>query len=337
MTSKIRQNFRTYKNMTEQKIYKSTDLRLNLNYLTFLGIWPPDNGIKFRKSILLYIFFVTSLLLQASVLFCEVIDIVVNTEELDEVTDSIFSAVMTFQGLFKQVYVSYHIKQFQHLVTYMNTVFYKARQPFRSDKEFILERSRLYANTITVTVSSLCLGASFLYPFIPLTENFSSIKSGKNDSDTRPLPYPVWFPLDKNQTPYHEILYTLISLNATVVALYISSTDTFIVSLIIHTFNQFEILQLMFRNVTRCSTSHVIEPHVKINKTPSLAIRSDRQNQTYIDISEGYKEETGGNEGTKLNLQEKNLVQENVEENLQHNLRDCILQHQELLTYVFTS
>jgi len=325
------------KNMTEQKRDKSTDLGLNLKYLTFLGIWPPDNGTKFWKSGLLYTFFFTSLLLQAFVLFCEVTDIVVNTEELDEVTDSIFSAVMTFQGLFKQVYVSYHNQQFQHLVTYMNAVFYKARQPFRSDKESILERSRLYANTITVTVSSLCLAASFLYPFIPLTENFSSIKSGKNSSDTRPLPYSVWFPLDKNQSPYHEILYTLISLNATVVALYISSTDTFIVSLIIHTFNQFDILQFMFRNVTRYTTNHVKEPHMKINKTESLAIRPNRRNQTYIDISEGHKEETGGNEGTKLNLQGENLVRENVEENLQHNLRDCILQHQALLTYVFTS
>lgn len=337
MSSKFSRVLEPVKNMTEQKSHKSTDLGLNLNYLTFLGIWPPDNGTKFWKSILLYIFFFTTLLLQAFVLFCEVIDIVVNTEELDEVTDSIFSAVMTFQGLFKQVYVSYHIRQFQHLVADMNTVFYKARQPFRSDKESILERSRLYANTITVTVSSLCLAASFLYPFIPLTENFSSIKSGKNDSDTRPLPYSVWFPLDKNQTPYHEILYTLISLNAIVLALYISSTDTFIVSLIIHTFNQFEILQLMFRNVARCSTSHVIEPHKKINKTASLDIRSDGQNRTYIDISERHKEETGGIESTKLNLPVKNLVQENVEENLQHNLRDCILQHQELLTYVFTS
>jgi hypothetical protein len=76
---------------------------------------------------------------------------------------------------------------------------------------------------------------------------------------------------------------------------------------------------------------------VKINKTASLAIRPDRRNQTYINISEGRKEETGGNEGTKLNLQGENLVQENVEENLQHSLRDCILKHQELLTYVFTS
>jgi hypothetical protein len=322
--------------MTEQKHDKSTDLGLNLNYLTFLGIWPPDNGTKFWKSILLRILFLTSLLLQAFVVFCEVIDIVVNTEELDEVTDSIFSAVMTFQGLFKQVYLSYHIKQFQHLVANMNTVFYKARQPFRSDKESILERSRLYANTITVTVSSLCLAASFLYPFIPFTENFSSIKSGKNNSDTRPLPYSVWFPLDKNQTPYHEILYTLMSVNATVVALYISSTDTFIVSLIIHTFHQFNILQFMFRNVTRCSISHVIEPHMKINKTASLALRSDRRNKTYTDVSGGHKEETGSNEGTKLNLQGENLVHENVEDNFQHNVRDCIVQHQELLRYVFT-
>jgi hypothetical protein len=76
---------------------------------------------------------------------------------------------------------------------------------------------------------------------------------------------------------------------------------------------------------------------MKINKTASLAIRSDRRNQTYTDISEGHKEETGGNEGIKLNLQGENFVQENVEENLQRNLRDCILQHQELLTYVFTS
>ena len=323
--------------MTEQKRDKSIDLGLNLTYLTFLGIWPPDNGTKFWKSILLSIFFFTSLLLQAFMLFCEVTDIVVNTEELDELTDSIFSAVMTFQGLFKQVYVSYHIKQFQHLVAYMNTVFYKARQPFRSDKESILERSRLYANTITVAVSSLCLAASLLYPFIPLTENFSSIKSGKNSSDTRPLPYSVWFPLDKNQTPYHEILYTLMSLNAIVLALHISSTDTFIVSLIIHTFNQFDIVQFMFRNVTRCSTNHVIETHMKINKTASLAIRYDRRTQTYIDISERHKEETGSNEGTKLKLQEEKLVQENVEEDLQHNLRDCILQHQALLAYVFSS
>ena len=323
--------------MTEQKRDKSIDLGLNLTYLTFLGIWPPDNGTKFWKSILLSIFFFTSLLLQAFMLFCEVTDIVVNTEELDELTDSIFSAVMTFQGLFKQVYVSYHIKQFQHLVAYMNTVFYKARQPFRSDKESILERSRLYANTITLAVSSLCLAASLLYPFIPLTENFSSIKSGKNSSDTRPLPYSVWFPLDKNQTPYHEILYTLMSLNAIVLALHISSTDTFIVSLIIHTFNQFDIVQFMFRNVTRCSTSQVIETHMKINKTASLAIRYDRRTQTYIDISERHKEETGSNEGTKLKLQEEKLVQENVEEDLQHNLRDCILQHQALLAYVFSS
>ena len=323
--------------MTEQKRDKSIDLGLNLTYLTFLGIWPPDNGTKFWKSILLSIFFFTSLLLQAFMLFCEVTDIVVNTEELDELTDSIFSAVMTFQGLFKQVYVSYHIKQFQHLVAYMNTVFYKARQPFRSDKESILERSRLYANTITLAVSSLCLAASLLYPFIPLTENFSSIKSGKNSSDTRPLPYSVWFPLDKNQTPYHEILYTLMSLNAIVLALHISSTDTFIVSLIIHTFNQFDIVQFMFRNVIRCSTNHVIETHMKINKTASLAIRYDRRTQTYIDISERHKEETGSNEGTKLKLQEEKLVQENVEEDLQHNLRDCILQHQALLAYVFSS
>jgi hypothetical protein len=323
--------------MTEQNRDKSADLGLNLKYLTLLGIWPPDNGTKFWKCILLYIFFFTSLLLQAVMLFCGVTDIVVNTEELDDVTDSIFSALMTFQGLFKQVYVSYHIKQFQHLVACMNTVFYKARQPFRSEKESILETSRLYTNTITVTVSSLCLTASLLYPFIPLTENFSSIKSGKNISDNRPLPYSVWFPLDKNQTPYHEILYTLISVNATVVALYISCTDTFVVSLIIHTFNQFDILQFMLRNVTRYSTSQITETHMKINKPASLAIRSDRRNQTYIDISEGRKKEKGSNEGTKLNLQGENLVQENVEENLQRNLRDCILQHQELLTYVFTS
>jgi hypothetical protein len=323
--------------MTEEKRDNSTDLGLGLKYLTFVGIWPPDNGTKFWKCVLLYIFFFTGLLLQALVLFCEVIDIVLYTEELDEVTDSIFSAVMTFQGLFKQAYVSYHIKHFQHLVACVNSVFYKAHQPFRSQKKSILKMSRLYTRTITVTVSSVCLAASFLYPLIPLTENFSSIKSGKNISDSRPLPYPVWFPLDKNQTPYHEILYTLMSLNAIVVALYISSTDTFIVSLIIHTFSQFDILQFTIRNVTQYSTSHLTETHMKINKPASLAVQSDERNQTYIDIPGGHRKETGRNECTILNLQGENSIQEDVEQDLQQNLRDCILQHQKLLTYVFTS
>jgi hypothetical protein len=323
--------------MKEEKRDKSTDLGLNLKYLTFVGIWPPDDGKKFWKCVLLHIFFFAGILLQTSVLFCEVIDIVLNTEELDEVTDSIFSAVMTFQGLFKQAYISYHIKHFQHLVACVNSAFYKARQPFRTQKESILKTSRLYTNAITVAVSSFCLAASFLYPFIPLTENFTSIKSGTNISYTRPLPYPVWFPLDKNQTPYHEILYTLMSLNAVVVALYITSTDTFIVSLIIHTFSQFDILQFILRNVAQYSTSHVTETHRKVNKPASMAAQSDKRHQTYIDIPEVHRKETGTDEGTTLNPQEENPIQEDAEQELQQNLRDCILQHQRLLTYVFIS
>jgi hypothetical protein len=325
------------KSMTEEKGDHSTDLGLNLKYLTFVGIWPPDNGTKFWKRVVLCIFFFTGLLLQGLVLCCEVIDIATNTEELDEVTDSIFTAVMTFQGLFKQVYMSYRIKHFQNLVACMNSVFYKAHEPFRTYKKSTLKTSRLYTNSITVTVSSACLAASFLYPFIPLTENFSSIKSRTNISDSRLLPYSVWFPLDKNQTPYHEILYTLTTINAIVLAIYITSTDTFIFSLIIHTFSQFDILQFMLKNVTQYSTGHVALKHGKMNKPLSLATKSDKRNQTYIDILEEHTEKTGSNECTILKLQKECPVEQGVELDLQHNLRDCIAQHQKLLRHVLTS
>lgn len=162
---------------------------------------------------------------------------------------------MTLQGLFKQLHVS-HIRGFQQLVTCTVSVLYKATELFKSEKEAIFKSPRLYTNAITAYISCICRTASFLCPFIPLTASLNINDFATNISATRPLTYSVWFPVDKNQTPYHEILCGM-SINAISVALYTSSTDTFIISLIIHTFNQFNILQLILRKLKDDSTNRV--------------------------------------------------------------------------------
>jgi hypothetical protein len=325
--------------MIEENCDKSKDLGLNLKYLKCVGIWPPDDGTQCWKRILPYIFFFTGLVSQAMILCCEVLDILINTEKLEEVTDSIFSAIITFQGLFKQIYVSYQIKHFQHLVACIDFAFYKASHPFMSQKETIIKSSHFYTKTITVFVSSICLLSSFFYPFIPLSASFNSNKVETNISTSRPLPYSVWFPLDKNQTPYYELLYSVMSFNAIFVALYISSTDTFIISLIIHTFKQFDILQFLLRNMKEDAISHM-----KMKNPKLLTVKSDKQDQICENILEGQQIELHNKEDThimiydtKQNLLREGSIQQVVNKELQCSLDDCIKQHQQLLTYVFIS
>jgi hypothetical protein len=323
--------------MAEQNHDKSTDLELNLKYLKFVGIWPADDSVNFQKYILFRVIFFIGLASQALMLCFEVSDIIVNTDELEEVTDSIFSAVITFQGLFKQLYVSHNIKRFQQLVTCIDSVFYKANEPFKSEKEAILKSSRLYTTTITVYISSICLTASFLYPFIPLTASFNTNNFATNISALRPLPYAIWFPVNKNQTPCHEILYGVMSLNAIFVALYISSTDTFIISLIIHTFNQFDILQLTLRNLKDDSTNHVRVTNTKMNNLMLMAVQSDLLDQSCEDNQNSNQEGQRKEMGTRRTLSGEDITEQDSNQEPQDSLRDCIQQHQTLLMYVFNS
>jgi hypothetical protein len=317
--------------MTKDKWDKSTDLALNLKYLKSVGIWPPDDGTQLWKSILFRMFFLVGLILQALTLCCEVLDIIINTQDL-EVTDSIFSAVITFQGLFKQVYVSYQIKHFQNLVARIDLLSYKATQPFKSQKETIIKTSYFYTKIITVFVTSICLAASFLYPFIPFSASFHSNTFRTNTSAPRLLPYSIWFPLDKSETPYYETLYVLISLNAIFVGLYISSTDTFIISLIIHTFKQFDILQLLLRNMKEVATERIRVPSINKDNPTLLADQSDKEDKICED-DEACKEDTcvmGYDANT-------NLLGGNFTQELESSLRECIKQHQQLLMQVFIS
>jgi hypothetical protein len=323
-------------NMTEENHYKSTDLELNIKYLRFVGIWPADDGVKFWKHFLFCVVFFIGLASQSFILCSEVTDIVINTKELEEVIDGIFSAVITFQGLFKQLYMSRHIRLFQQLVKCTAAVFYKATEPFKCEKEAIFKSSRLYSNAITVYISSICLTASFLYPFIPLTASFSSTNGfATNISAPRPLPYSIWFPVDKTQTPYHEILYGIMSINAISVALYISSADTFIISLMIHTFNQFDILQLVLRNLKDDSINHVTVTNLKIDNPMFLAVQPDILHPSCEDKQNSgrHREEMGRSRA----LWGEDVTEQDVNQGLQHSLRDCIKQHQRLLTYVFKS
>jgi hypothetical protein len=317
--------------MTEENPDKSTDLELNINYLKFVGIWRADDGVKFWKYFPLSAVLFIGLASQAFILCSEVADIVINANKLEEVIDSIFSAVMTFQGLFKQLYMSRNIRFFQQLVKCTASVFYKATEPFKCEKEAIFKSSRLYTNTITIYISSICLTASFLYPFIPLTDSFSSTNGfATNSSAPRPLPYSVWFPVDKNQTPYHEILYGIMSINAISVALYVSSTDTFIISLMIHTFNQFDILQLTLRNLKHDSINRVTVTNRKIKNPVLLAVQPDVLDQPRED-----KQNLGRQReemGRRRALSGEDVTERDVNQGLQQSLRDCIKQHQRLLT-----
>lgn len=317
--------------MTEYKCDKSTHFGLNIKYLKSVGIWPPGDGTQLWKCILLRMFFFAGLTLQALTLCFVVLDIIINIDDM-EVTDSIFSAVMTFQGLFKQVYASYHIRQFQHLVECIDFVSYKATQPFKSQKETIIKTSYLYTKTMTVSVTSTCLAASTLYPFIPLSASFHSNLSKTNTSSPSCLPYSIWFPMDKNETPYYEILYAMMSLNVTFVALYISSTDTFITSLIIHTFKQFDILQFLLRNIKEDATKHVRAANMNINNPTLLVDQSDKQYKKCEDIAVCKEDTRVMRYNTNTNLPEEDFTQE-----LQHSLRECVKQHQQLLMYVFIS
>jgi hypothetical protein len=302
----------------------TADLQLNINYLKFVGIWPAHGGVRSWQDLLSCVIFFIGLASQALVLCSEVTDIIVNTNDLEQVTDGIFSAVMTFQGLFKQIYVSYYIKAFQELVTCTESAFYKANEPFKSEKEAIFRSSRLHSNAVTVFISSICLTASFLYPFIPLTATFSTSDVTTNTSANRALPYSVWLPVDKDQTPYHEMLYGITSINAISIGLYISSTDTFIICLIIHTFHQFDILQLVIRNLKADSVSH----YRGVTDPTLLALQPDILEQSCAEGQdpERHRSRTLSGDGvTELHVHR---------ERMQHTLRDCIQQHQRLLEYV---
>jgi hypothetical protein len=254
-----------------------TDLNLNIKYLQFVGIWPATGAAKSSKYFLFRAIFFIGLASQTLMLCSEIIDIIVNTNDLEQVTDGIFSAVMTFQGLFKQVYVSQNIRAFQELVTSAESVFYETNGPLRGEDEATLKSSRAHTTAITVSVSSVCLTASLLYPFIPLTASVHTRDSATNSSAGRLLPYSVWLPVDTNQTPYHEMLYGITSINAISVALYISSTDTFIISLIIHIFNQFDILQSILEGLTAESPNrHRTAANMQDDNPALLAVQPDQ-------------------------------------------------------------
>lgn len=318
--------------MTENKCDKSTThFGLNIKYLKSVGIWPPGAGTQLWKCILLHVFFFVGLMLQALMLCCGVLDVIINTEDT-EVTDSMFAAVITFQGLFKQVYLSYNNKHFQHLVTCIDFVSYKAAQPFKSQKETIIKASYFYTKAITICITSTCLAASFLYPFIPLSASFHSNTFRTNTSDLRRLPYSVWFPVDTNESPYYEILYAMMSFNAIFVSIYISSTDTFIISLIIHTFKQFDILHFLLRNIKEDATKHVRVADMNISNPTLQVNQSDKQDKKCEDIAVCKEETHVMPYNTNMNLPEEDFSQE-----MQYSLRDCIKQHQQLLMYVFIS
>jgi hypothetical protein len=82
--------------------------------LKFVGIWPADDGVKFWKHFLFCALFFIGLASQALIICCEVTD-VINTNELEDEIDSIFSVIITFQGQFKQLYASHNIRGFQLL------------------------------------------------------------------------------------------------------------------------------------------------------------------------------------------------------------------------------
>jgi hypothetical protein len=288
----------------------TANLQLNVSYLKLVGLWPALGGARSWKESLSALGFFVALASQASVLCSELVDIALNASDLEQVTDGVFSAVMTFQGLFKQLYVSHNVKAFQQLLTCTETVFYEADEPLRLEKEAIFKCSRLLTKSVTLLVSSICLAASFLYPFIPLTATFSTSGVAANTSAGRPLPYSLWLPVDRDQTPYHEVLYAVTSINAISIGLYISSTDTFIVCLIIHTFRQFHVLQLLLRSLKTDSES------LDGGSDPSLlALQPGRHGSRSL----------SGDGVTELHVHH---------ERMQRALRDCIQQHQRLLEYV---
>ncbi|PSN38988.1 Odorant receptor 66 [Blattella germanica] len=322
--------------LNQSKNDLSINVNTNIQYLKMLAIWPLKEDIQIWKRAIMYVVFVIGVFVQFIIICSQILDIVVGVDEHGELTDNIFMTGIAFNGLFKQVYVAYRKKSFQSLVKSIDKVFYKAQEPFKNEKKIILENSLFYGKLVTWSIICVCIFSGFCYPLIPLSAGFHSLVDS-NSTAPRPLPHSGWFPFDKNESPYYEIVYAIMSFNAFYIALYASSTDTLIISLMIHTFKQFEILQFSIRNVKQYAINRINAPNNQFGQNERhLSITSDTTVYSYNSNNISLIKKTNKNGFQKLNNENYMTDKESREkfnEELNICLGLCIKKHQELLSF----
>lgn len=209
------------------------DLELSLenNILIFksCGLWTPENASKFKTDLYTTYALCFSLFIVCPYLLSQIVNVFMVIDDLEEFTESTFVLMTILSAATKALTIQIMQKRIKKIVHQLNSDLF---QPKLSEHRTILVKAtdeirflfRLLGFIYAFSILLLCI-----FPFF-------------DDSKKRALPIKAWFPYSLEVSPTYELTY-LHQVVATVFTASLNcALDTFVVSLVVHSIAQLDIL-----------------------------------------------------------------------------------------------
>jgi hypothetical protein len=317
-----------------QSAKKPNSLYLNLTILQWLGLWPCDEDTMHFKAQFLRIFFCFVITIQGTINIVQIMDMVVNWGHLTNPTENVYTMGCSMTAIVKEVTIILKTKNIKNLVNILNNELAAPRKQGSPDyQKKIVKSSIRQARMFTLIFISMCLFVGISYSFVPLIDTL--LQHSGNKTSHRPMPYTAWFPFDVSETPVYEAAYFYLALETTFNGVYIPCCDALFVTLIIHLCGQFQILQASLRDIKADAMK-------KVQATYKEKIRRNNINSSPTETVYAATLEPAefGNEKAvhcDTNDEKHNahidiyLTNEDLDNEMQYLLKQCIKHHQILL------
>ena len=245
------------------KLNLASSFDMTLNVLSVLGHWPPDLGRRATFAYKIYSLFFISFWYVAFLL-TEFINTVLAIKDLEKLVGRSF-LMLTHSAQILKLYgfIRYNRKMKNFIKSLNDSIC----QPRSSRQHLILNK------TINVTKNTYLLLLTMGIVTCTLWGIFPFIESG----NTVRLPLSAWYPLNTQQSPAFEIIFTYQLIGATINAATNITMDCTIAGMICHIAGQLDILNYALENIEEVYQRNVQgESSVYINMKKTVSV----QNQT---------------------------------------------------------
>lgn len=263
----IENDFETPKSDIDPMFGTNYLLRKNLASLALFGLWPFQSSKFLKNQKLRSYHYVFGLLLYCAFflfLITEYVELFNVWGNLEDMTTNMSVSCLYTVGIVK-IYSLFGKRQtFKCLIFGISNVESNIAHHQSEETKLILASYVRRSRRVTYFFWTLTSCTILVFFVIPLVEyQFSSIYHRVYDNGTeywsyvRPMIFSSWFPFDKYSTVNYSLAYLYHILMGTVGAAYQAIWDTFIVSMMIHSIGQLQILQYTIENMTNVDIKEV--------------------------------------------------------------------------------
>ncbi|GLH01805.1 Odorant receptor 13a [Gryllus bimaculatus] len=323
---------------------KHIDFDLNLKILHYLGILPPPDEHGIGNSAVYRWYTNLGMLLLASCVFSQLVDVFVCWGDFDGLTVNVSSMLSFAVCLYKFVKTVQMRQDIHDLLERLDRIFI-VYIDHDSESDHILEESVWHSRAVTVGFLGLGGLAVVFWCFLRPLQYVSSVLihtigvlDHSQGCHNKNLPLIAWLPFNTTVSPYYQLTYAYHTTASLFSYLVSASLDVFYVSIIIHVCGELKLLQFSILNVSKRARRAALEYLSAVSTLPPTPPRSaDGGGKKTIKLIDG--EETLHRRGVvwefevckDMERREEALL--NIE--MYRALIRCIEHHQELLNFTY--